>query len=293
LTRGIQENGGTRHLLDRAGCPIDNRHDLYDSAFVLFALGEAALALGDRPDLLKAGERLLDWMESHWADPHGGFREGDITPTPPRRQNPHMHVFEALLAMFEASHDQRYLAAAGKLGELFESRFFDAAHGALPEYFDETWRPLASEEGTIAEPGHEFEWSWLLHRWRALGGADFGHIAERLRVHAELYGVDPRSGVVFDEIRLNGQPHTRSSRLWPHTERIKANVARFRKTRDPNAAAAASQAFDVLMSYCEAPVPGLWRDRRFAEGGFALEASPASSFYHIAIALNELIEIAG
>ena len=55
------------------------------------------------------------------------------------------------------------------------------------------------------------------------------------------------------------------------------------------AAAAAVEAFDVLSTYFETPVPGLWRDRRLAEGGFVDEPAPASSFYHIMVAFNELI----
>lgn len=289
--RGLRDDGGTRHLLDANGMPADDSRDLYDTAFVALGLAEAAQALGERDDLLDAASALVAWTETHWAHPAGGFHEGDLTPKPPRRQNPHMHWFEAQLALHEASGLRVYLDRAGAIAALLKTRLFDDYHGALPEYFDDDWRALPGEDGRIVEPGHAFEWSWLLHRWNALGGEDLSDIAERLRVHGELYGVDA-SGAIYDELYIEGPPRTRTSRLWPHTERIKASLACYERTRDPNAARAAIQAFDMLMQYCDTPTSGLWRDRRLPDGGFVDEPAPASSFYHIMMALFELGRVA-
>ncbi len=289
LSRALRPDGGTRHMLDPTGAPSDERRDLYDLAFVLFALAESARALGNRADLIAAAESLIAWAEANWAHPAGGFHEGDVTSTPPRRQNPHMHMFEALLALHEATGDAPHLQRATNIAHLFRDKFFDAKHGALPEYFDDAWRPDAD---VIVEPGHHFEWSWLLHKWSTAAGGKLGAIAERLRVHGEVYGVDPTTAAVFDEVHADGRPRTQTSRLWPHTERIKANVMRFERTRDPEAAHAACQAFDMLMRYCDTPTKGLWRDRRTHGGGFIEEAAPASSFYHIMFACDELIRVA-
>jgi histidinol-phosphate phosphatase family protein len=287
--RGVRSDGGPRHLLGPDGAPADERRDLYDLAFVTFALAEAAKALGDRADLIAQAGALVAWVEANWAHPAGGFREGEVKPAPPRRQNPHMHLFEALLALHEASGDPSHLARANRIAALFADKLFDARHGALPETFGEGWQ---AENPVIVEPGHHFEWSWLLHRWNTLGGGDLGDIAERLRVHGEVYGVDLVSGAVYDEVFADGRPRTKSSRLWPHTERIKANVVRFERTRDVAAVDAAAQAFDMLMGYCDTPTRGLWRDRRTPDGGFVDEPAPASSFYHIMLAMAELIRVA-
>lgn len=288
--RTIRADGGVRHLLSAAGEPLDDRRDLYDLAFVVFGLAEAARALGGRDDLVSTAMALLDWADAHWAHPAGGFREGEVAPAPPRRQNPHMHLFEATLALHQATGDG--LERASALARLLETRLFDARFGALREYFDDDWRPLSGDEGHICEPGHQFEWSWLLHRWRALGGGDLLALADRLRAHGERHGVNPATGAVYDEVWIDGRVRTPSSRLWPHTERLKANLVRFERTRDGAAAEAASQAFDMLMRYCDAPVRGLWRDKVLADGSFADGPAPASSFYHIIIALDELIRIA-
>ncbi|MGD9967848.1 MAG: AGE family epimerase/isomerase [Hyphomonadaceae bacterium] len=290
--RCIRPDGGTHHQLGPDGQPLDRRRDLYDLAFVVFALAEAGGALG-RADLLAEAGRVSDWAHAAWSRPAGGFEEGEVTPTPPHRQNPHMHVFEALLALYQASGESKQLDRAGAIATLFAEKLFDGRRGALPEYFDEDWRPRKGDEGEICEPGHQFEWSWLLQRWNALGGGDLGEVAERLRLHGETYGVDAACGAVHDETTLDGQARVRTSRLWPHTERLKANVVRYERTGDLAACRAALQAFDVLMRYCDTPVRGLWRDRMQPDGSFQEEPAPASSFYHIMIALDELMRVAG
>ncbi len=290
LEHCLRAGGGVRHMLDQNGKPFDDRRDLYDTAFVVFALSHAGRAL-KRRDLIAKAEELVGWLEANWAHPAGGFREGDVTPCPPRRQNPHMHMFEAFLALHGVTRKPEHLFRASSIAYLFATRLFDSNAGALPEYFDDNWVPAPGEEGRICEPGHHFEWSWLLTRWRAAGGGDLQHEAERLRVHGETYGVDP-AGFAIDETYLDGSPRATTSRLWPHTERIKANLARYEMTRDANAATAVVQAVDALMAYFETPTKGLWRDRRMADGSFVDEPAPASSFYHIALALAELDRVA-
>jgi len=291
LKRALRPDGGTRHLLAPGGSPLDERRDLYDAAFVLFALSEAARALGKPADLIGAADKLGGWIHWYWEHPEGGFEEGEVCPAPPRRQNPHMHAFEALLSFHETTGDALHLERATTLAHLFRDQLFDSERGALPEFFDDRWRPLADELGRIVEPGHHFEWSWLLRRWRALGGGDLDAEAEKLRGFAEKHGVDP-SGAVYDEVLIDGRPRRTTSRLWPHTERLKANLARFEASRDADAARAATEAFDMLLKYLDAPTKGLWYDVRTPDGAFVQEPAKASSFYHIALGMSELIRIA-
>lgn len=291
MRRALRDDGGTRHLLNERGEPEDDRRDLYDHAFVVLGLSEAALALGNRGDLVAGASGLADWTEAHWGHTAGGFREGDITPTPPRRQNPHMHWFEAMLALHEVSRERAHLDRATVMARLFENKFFERRFGALPEYFDDAWRPQPNKSGPSVEPGHAFEWSWLIHRWNTLSGGDLQEIAETLRVNGELYGVNAR-GDVHDEVHIDGRPRTLTTRLWPHTERLKANIVRFERARDPNAASSAIDAFDRMMSHCGGAIPGLWRDQRTADGALIDQPALASSFYHVMMAIYELTRVA-
>ena len=47
----------------------------------------------------------------------------------------------------------------------------DAETGTLGEHFDADFAPLPGTAGARVEPGHMAEWSWLLRREEALGGA--------------------------------------------------------------------------------------------------------------------------
>lgn len=288
LKQGLRKDGGTAHLLNDAGDVQDARRDLYDAAFVTFALAHAGAAL-ERGDLTAAGAALADWTFAAWAHPQGGLNEGEITPTPPRRQNPHMHMLEALLALYETTGEAKHLQCAREIVALLRARFVSARWGALLEYFNDDWTPREGEEGRIAEPGHQFEWAWLLDRYRRLGGESAADIAERIHVHGEVYGVNA-AGYAIDEAWAEGGVRTPTSRLWPHTERIKSNVVRFENTANPLAAAAAVQACDALRNYLTPQ--GFWRDRRQADGAFVEEPAPASSFYHIMMAYTELIRVA-
>jgi D,D-heptose 1,7-bisphosphate phosphatase len=284
-------DGGVAHLLDADAAPVDGRHDLYDTAFVIFALAHASIAL-ERSDLAAKATTLVDWVKTHWAHPQGGFREGDAVTVPPRRQNPHMHMLEALLALHEATGAQRHLDDALAIVALFETKFVSAEWGALLEYFDDTWTPAPEREGFVTEPGHQFEWAWLIDRVYRATGHDARETGRRIQVHGEVYGVDPKTGFIADEVWAEGDVKTPTGRFWPSTERVKANVVWFERTGDPAAAMAAVQAFDVIMEYCEAPVKGLWRDRRLPDRSFIEEAAPASSFYHAILAMAELIRVA-
>jgi D,D-heptose 1,7-bisphosphate phosphatase len=292
LKHGIRKDGGTRFSLTPSGESIAvGGRDLYDAAFVAFALASAAKALG-RADYAATARQVIDWTVANWSHPAGGFREGELVAVPPRRQNPHMHMLEALLQLFEATGDRALLDKAGELVALLETKWVSPRWGALLEYFDEDWTPRPGDEGRTAEPGHQFEWSWLLDRYARLSGTHISPAAGRIYLHGEVYGVDPATGVTVDETWAEGGVRTTTSRLWPHTERIKANIVRFEQTGSISAARNCVEAFDVLMTYCDVPVRGLWRDQRLPDGSFIDEAAPASSLYHITLALSELIRVA-
>jgi mannose/cellobiose epimerase-like protein (N-acyl-D-glucosamine 2-epimerase family) len=291
IERCIRTDGGAVHTLGRDGRPKDSRRDLYDTAFVILALAEASIALGGRPDFTAAADQLSHWLDTNWRHPAGGFLEGDISETPPRRQNPHMHMFEAALSLYEATSDASHLQRAEAIASLLAAKFADAQTGAVREYLDDSWRRLDGDHGDICEPGHQFEWCWLLYRCRALSGADRTALAERLRIHAEVYGVS-REGVVFDENRSQwNAAHQQLTLLAAHRAR-QSSLARYEASGDPRAAQAALQAIEMIWSYCDTDVPGLWRDRRQADGSYAETTARASSLYHVVLALSELIRVA-
>jgi histidinol-phosphate phosphatase family protein len=292
VERGIRPDGGTNHLLDAAGAQvIDARRDLYDAAFVIFALASASRAL-EQPALAGHAARLADWVHREWSDPAGGFYEGEIASCPPRRATPHMHMLEALLQLHEATGDAAALERAGAIVKLLETKFVSTQWGALLGTFNADWTPAAGDAGRVVEPGLQFEWAWLLERYARLSGQRITPSTNRIYLHGETYGVDPTTSVTFDEVWADGTLRTAASRFWPHTERIKANLVRFETTGSLTAALDAVQAFDVLATYRNTPAVGAWRDKREPDGTFVNEDSPASSLYHVALSFAELIRVA-
>ncbi|HSZ10533.1 MAG TPA: AGE family epimerase/isomerase, partial [Rhizomicrobium sp.] len=150
--------------------------------------------------------------------------------------------------------------------------------------------PVKGLPGRIVEPGHQFEWAFLLLRARP-GDDEIRKTARRLFEIAERHGVDPMRRVAIDSLLDDFSPHAKQARLWPQTERLRAAIA-LAALAEGDARAACERtalaAAEGLTAYLRVKVPGLWRDRMRADGTFVNEPAPASSLYHIAGAVLEL-----
>jgi mannose/cellobiose epimerase-like protein (N-acyl-D-glucosamine 2-epimerase family) len=275
LTKGIRTDGLCVHMFDDKGEVISTALDLYDHAFGLFALAHAGKALG-RDDALVAAAKMRDAMQT-WQRPEGGYWEGELTPCPPYRQNPHMHLFEAALA-------NGWTDMADALRHLFSTQLWEPQTGAVTEYFDRDWLRLPGEAGAIVEPGHCLEWAWLLDPFDK-------RLSDGLTAFARRHGIDPTRGVAINEVSLEGKAIDASARLWPQTERLKAAIVRYNRLRTTSEGLELTAAWTGLKHFFTTPVAGLWYDRMLADASFKDEAAPASSFYHIVCALNELIRL--
>jgi len=285
LKDGRPEDGFFIHMFGAQGGVSDSRADLYDHAFTLLALAHASRGMA-RPDLISIANELMSLIDTRWKNPGGGYNEGEIDRVPPRWQNPHMHLFEAALALSEITKAERWRSLAESLYGLFLNVFLDHASGALREYFSLDWQLTADQKLRTVEPGHCFEWAWLVHRF---AGADF-EPADKMTAFARNYGIDHERGVAFYSLEIDGTPRDKSARLWAQTERLKAALARWRRTHEASEANEAVAAYRGLAKYFETPTRGTWRDRMQPDGSFVQEDAPASSFYHIVCALSELIE---
>lgn len=280
--------GGARgcvHLLDADGRVLDSRRDLYDQAFLLLACASMRAAFADAEAESLAG-RVMAFLDRDLAAPAGGWAEDDRGSLP-RRQNPHMHLFEAFLALYGATGEAGWLDRAGAVHALFETRFFNAAEGTLREFFTQSLEPAAGEAGAVIEPGHMAEWVALLARYETAGGVETRAARRALfEAAARLGAIAPR-GFLADRIVLGAAAQDAAARLWPQTEYLKACLA---LARDGDAAAAARAAalIEALFdTYLAEPVAGLWRDRFDGEGKPAAADAPASILYHLFDAVRE------
>ncbi len=281
-------NGGWFFRATPEGEPTDRTKDTYTHAFVLFALAyvHRAFAL---PGALDLANVTYATMQERLAAPGGGFWDAATEDWQPnrgtRRQNPHMHLLEALHALYEASGDPRWLSEAEALVVLFRERFFDAETGTLGEVFDDDWTPH-QEHGHIVEAGHHFEWVWLLHRHATLRGESMDPAADALFQTAVRHGFDPEHGGLHNQIDRAGGPLDRARRVWPVAETIKAYVARIEAglpVPEGEPERLITHLFDCFIQ----PAQLGWLERLTREGEPIQTTLPASTPYHLFLAAAE------
>ena len=280
-------DGGWAYTIARDGKEVDARRDLYSHAFVLLAIASYVQTTGKTEALALANDTLAFIDRDMRAAASGGFLDSMPPVDDLRRQNPHMHMFEALLALWSASADPRYLARAGEMFGLFTSRFYSPRHGTLGEYFDAALDPAKGVTGTIVEPGHHYEWIWLLRWYQRESGRAVQPYVDGLFAHADSHGYDA-AGLVVDELLNDGRPRTRSHRAWPITEAIKANVTEAALGRPQSERKAADLVTLLVDRFLTTEPAGGWVDRLDEKGACATDFMPASTLYHIVCALEEL-----
>ena len=285
LTRYRRADGLFRTLVSQDGMPIDDRVLLYDQAFALLAFATACPLLGSSFNLAGEGERLRQALYTHLKRPDGPGFETGLPHGPPLLSNPHMHLLEAALAWVDVGGGSDWAALADELGELAITHLIDPATGMLHESFDYSWKPTTNAAGRLIEPGHQFEWAWLLMRW-GQRRADVREAACRLMEVAEAHGI--RGGVAIYEIMSDSTVHDGSARLWAQTERLRSAALAARLYGDTKYWRRTAEASANLLRYFATDVPGLWYDRLSPAGEFKRETVTAGNLYHIVGAIHEL-----
>lgn len=225
-------HGGYFTRVSADGTVVYAAKNTYGHAFALLALSHM-FRVTTNPRYRDAA--LLTWSEiDTWLrHPRGGFR-GEL----PRdfsqagqaqalgSQNPIMHLFEALLALHDATHDPVALAGAKGIAEFVVYRLLvgtpeGGAH--IPEWYDADWKPLTTRDaGGYTDIGHQFEWSHLLRtaEQRGLVGV-YAQIADRLLEFAVKTGYDEIDGGVFTRLYPDGTLD-RGKSYWQQCEALRA-----------------------------------------------------------------------
>lgn len=281
---------GFAKLIRRDGTLIDGSSDLYDISFALFALAWHYRVARD-PRCLAIAHATLDFLDREMKHLLGGYHN-DAARSLPRLQNPHMHLTEAMNAWFEASGEDRFLDLAGALVDLVDQRFCDPVSGALVEFFNEDWTPIEGPKGDIVEPGHQFEWAWIIGHYGRLSGAPRFELMRRLINSAMRHGFDEATGLTVDQVARDGRLIAASHRLWPQTEALKACLAagEFLHEAAPGRVARIVNAiFEHFLR--PGPIAGSWIDHYHADWSLIVDKVPATSLYHITLAFLELLRL--
>ncbi len=282
-------DGLFRTLVDADGMPLDERALLYDQAFALLGYAGAAVTLTAPAIFERRALELRGVIESRLGAKGGGFHS-DEAGGGRRESNPHMHLLEACLIWAQAGRDGGWNAWAKDLIDLALSRFIDRETGALREFFSPSWEPAPGMEGRIIEPGHQFEWAFLMLKspW---GRAEAVERAALRLIAAGERGV--RNEVAVNSLLDDFTVHDSNARLWPQTERLKAALLAARVTGETCYGSMASAAASSVLHYLSTPVSGLWFDLQLPDGRLVDSAAPASTLYHLVEAIAVLDESLG
>ena len=272
---------GYATILAPDGRMMSENRDTYDHAFVLLAL--ATVYRLDRDTQVRAEiESVLTFLDRDLRSQHGGYLEG-LPGLLPRRQNPHMHMFEAMIALFDATHEMVFQNRAGEFFSLLLAHLYDPQTGLLGEYFEDDWSKIMP---VSVEPGHHAEWVWLLKGFERITGCPTSKHRSALLASALRYSGEG-TGCLVDQGNVEGRITKPSGRCWPQTEIAKAWMAQA-ESGEPGADREARAALLRLERYylCH-PVRGGWYDSFQHDDDARTAPILASSFYHVLCAIAE------
>lgn len=284
MQNALQGEGHWAKTLTRDGHILDNASDLYDLAFIIFSLAWYG-KLSNNPRPIQQARQTIQWIRQFMAYPKGGFKNILPLTTGYRQQNPHMHLLEGTLALFEITQNEQDLLLAHELVSLFQNHFFDQQAGVLGEYYTEGWLNAPCLVREHIEPGHQYEWIWLLYEYERLTGIHHPKEIDRLFLFNRLHAIDQMTGLVADKVRRDGTLTHKSARLWVQTEALRATTYK----QDEASFHHLSQILhNLLYKYFMHCPPGTWQDQLDDHYGYKNDKIPTSSFYHIMSAYLQL-----
>ncbi|XAO71233.1 MAG: AGE family epimerase/isomerase [Acetobacteraceae bacterium] len=268
---------------------LDTKRDLYAHAFIIYAY-HWAFRLSDVAAYYRKARETLRDVRLIFADAGDGLRGISPGKDDVRGQDPIMHLFEACLVWMPYAEHPDFQNQAEKLARLALTRLIDPSTGMIREYFDASWQPLQAEGKNRIEPGHVFEWSWLLRNYARLTRdaalrRPIEDAAARLFEAGQRFGL--QDGGVVDAISETGVPLMRTMRIWPQTEyyRLLADL-RHDAAQDASERAKIESSMqnvtDLFFSrFTIGTAGGGWIDRVREDGSGCVDHMPASSLYHI------------
>lgn len=288
----VPETGGWRFSLGDDGLPADNSYELYSLTFVIFSFSHYYRITQDERARDYA-RHLLDFIARHFSVPgQPGYIEAIDEKLKPiariRRQNPHMHLLEACLFAEETWPDPAYSEMSDRLIGLFSQYFYIPERQMLCEFFTDDLQPDPGT-GHRVEPGHYFEWIWLLKKHAALRGDPTQHDAacSGLLTWANKHGWDKVYGGIFDVLTPEGVVLSDTKRIWPFAEALKANALMIDTASDRDAIKA--RMADMVRVFRENYMQerGFWVEWLNRDLSPATDYMPGTTPYHVYFGIME------
>jgi mannose-6-phosphate isomerase len=270
-----KQSGGWFYSVDAQGAPLDTTKDLYTHAFLVFACAEYGARFGNS-DALEVVNSTSELIETRFAAENGLFNAAlDVSFTTVKGapiQNPLMHLTEAWLAARAATQDSAFDTALQKLAEAIARAFVHEPTGCIAEL------PLGAADNRL-EPGHQFEWFWLVKQaGTLLDGTGLDEALTRAFDFAQLHGVDQTTGGVCASLDEAGKIKDATQRIWAQSEYLRALA-----TRDDDAARTVLPRQIERFQQRFLHATG-WYECKTAAGEVSRADMPSTTPYHLATA---------
>ena len=222
-----REHDGWYWSTTRQGAPRQLAKRTYGHAFAAYALAEYARIAGHRRALAAA---IHTWglISTHlWDTQHQGVIEAcDQTWNQTDRSHTmgtHLHTLEALLALHEASGEERFWPHVRTICDLICGQMVEPKHRCGLEKFHPDWTHNADLSRNLVDYGHNCEAAWLLLRAHGREhNPTYRDTARSFLDYVLHYGLDTTHGGVFSHGPLGQPASVREKVWWVQTEAIVA-----------------------------------------------------------------------
>jgi mannose/cellobiose epimerase-like protein (N-acyl-D-glucosamine 2-epimerase family) len=290
-----KDNRGWYFSLRDDNTPYDSTKDLYSHAFIMFGLAHY-LAVFREAKAVQWINETNELILTRFALPSGWF-----APATTRNweilggnleQNPHMHLLEAYLSVYQATQDGTFLKYATQIMSVYTEILRTPDGSKVLEHLDDEGQ-ASGEKGSLIEPGHLYEWYWLVNEYADIAGLPAYRAASITIVDwADRWGLDVDAGGIHDLVDRDGNIVSSRKRIWPVTERIKALTTLVRAK--PTASSADSLIFwirFIMDKYHRGD--GSWHEYLNQALEPDCDYMPLSTPYHVAMAALEVERLFG
>lgn len=268
------EHGGWFYSIDAAGQPLDRRKDLYTHAFIVFACAhywgkvrESLVESTLNAALEIVAERFArddGLYEASLAEDWSDLGSGPL-------QNPQMHLAEAFLQTLQVRDDSPVQQALLQLCEALQTHFIEPEQGLMLE------KPRGAVDNWF-EPGHQFEWFYLLDTSPLLRDSPLHASISRAFGYAEQHGV--KDSAVLAMLDVEGKVIDPTQRIWAKAEYLRALALR---------ADSDGKLLEQLVALEEQFLhAGGWNECLDASGTVSRHDMPSTTPYHLATCLEGL-----
>ena len=272
------EYGGWFYSIDPQGAPLDQRKDLYTHAFIIFACAHYWAKVRE-PLVESVLNAALNVVAERFSDGNGLYEASlnqdwcSLNSGP--LQNPLMHLAEAFLATLSVRDDTPTQAALLALVEGMQQRFIEPVHKVMLE------KPHGAVDNWF-EPGHQFEWLFLLASSPLLRQTALHGSLDRAFGFAEQVGVDPQTGAVCGMLAPDGTLRDGTQRIWAQAEYLRALTL-----RPDGEARVQRQLLALQQRFLHASG---WYECRDGAGNVSRDDMPSTTPYHLATCYSGLMQ---